>query len=242
VANHVAYSAAYWLGSAAEELYVAPSGGVGSIGVVAVHEDRSGALAQRGIKPTYITSSKYKAEGNPTQPLDKEAKAEFQREVDGYHGMFIEAVAASRGVDSAEVEADYGQGRTVRAKDALERGMVDGVHTLDSALQRTADLAANRTAVVSPAAQALTAPVLEPFATRLERVLAEAEALAAHAHERSMMRAEQGRKPLSSDTRGRLVALQSSLDALVAAAPAQPMSASRVQYLDLMIRNLQENT
>ena len=50
VANHFMASAAYWIGSAADELVVTPSGEVGSIGVFAVHEDISAALTQAGIK------------------------------------------------------------------------------------------------------------------------------------------------------------------------------------------------
>jgi ClpP class serine protease len=157
--------------------------------------------------------------------------------------MFLDAVAQGRDADVDAVGTDYGEGRTVRAKDALERGMVDGIHTMDSALQRTADLAANRPGVVSSQAQAATAPVLEPFATRLERVLAEAEAVAAHAQERAMLRAEQGRKGLSDSTLGQLVALRDSLSTLVAAQPTQyPVSASKVQYLDMMIRTIRSTS
>src|SRR5439155_18801629 len=39
VANHLAASAAYWLASQADELVVTPSGEVGSIRVLAVHDD-----------------------------------------------------------------------------------------------------------------------------------------------------------------------------------------------------------
>lgn len=48
VANTLAASAAYWIGSAADELVVTPSGEVGSVGVVAMHEDWSKFLEEKG--------------------------------------------------------------------------------------------------------------------------------------------------------------------------------------------------
>jgi ClpP class serine protease len=44
VANSVAAGAAYWLARAAGECYVTPSGEVGAIGVLPLHEDWSKAL------------------------------------------------------------------------------------------------------------------------------------------------------------------------------------------------------
>lgn len=243
ISNSSAFSAAYWLGAQADEFYSTPSGRVGSIGVVTVHEDRSGQLSKAGIKPTYITSSKFKAEGNMAEPLSKDAKDEAQREVDAYHGMFVQAIANGRGVEASTVESDFGQGRSVLAQDAMERGMIDDVMTLEQAVVRTAELASTRSDVVSQGSHAGQVPVSEPFATRLERVLAEAEAVAAHAHERAAMRTEQGRR-LGEDTRSRLEALTASLGALVAAGPEPKAgsTASKVQVLDLMIRSLEHRS
>ncbi len=58
VANSTMASAAYWISSAAGEIVVTPGGEVGSIGVVAEHQDISGALEQEGIKPTLISAGK----------------------------------------------------------------------------------------------------------------------------------------------------------------------------------------
>jgi len=49
VSNHLMASAAYWIGTAADEVVVSPSAEVGSIGVFAVHEDMSAALEQQGV-------------------------------------------------------------------------------------------------------------------------------------------------------------------------------------------------
>jgi signal peptide peptidase SppA len=136
VANAMAASAAYWIATAADELVVTPSGEVGSIGVIAAHEDASGLYEQMGVKTSLITAGKYKGEGNPYEPLGEEARAAIQERVDGYYDMFVRAVARNRGVGVAEVREGFGQGRVVGAKQAKGLGMVDRVATLDETVER----------------------------------------------------------------------------------------------------------
>ena len=131
-----AASAAYWLGSAAGELSVSPSGMVGSIGVIAAHEDMSKALENEGIKISLITAGKYKADGNPFEPLSESARAELQSKVDGFYGMFVKSVAKGRGVSQEAVRSGFGEGRMVMASDAVKIGMADRIETMDQALQR----------------------------------------------------------------------------------------------------------
>ena len=55
VANSSAASAMYWLISQCTEIVVTPGGQLGSIGVVAMHVDESGAEERAGIKTTFVT-------------------------------------------------------------------------------------------------------------------------------------------------------------------------------------------
>ena len=134
IANASTYSAAYWIATAADEMVITPSGSLGSIGVVARHMDYSEQNKQRGVMPTYVTSSPYKTEGNFDAPLEDEARAEIQRHVDSYHDMFIGAVAKQRGVVRAIVSHSFGQGRIVGAQEAVQRGMADRVATFGQVL------------------------------------------------------------------------------------------------------------
>lgn len=136
VANSLAASAAYWIATAADELVVTPSGEVGSIGVFAMHEDMSQALANEGVTPTLISAGKYKVEGNPFEPLTDEARTAIQSRVDEYYEMFVSAVARNRGVKKSDVRQGFGEGRTVGAKQAVSLGMADRVATLDETVGR----------------------------------------------------------------------------------------------------------
>lgn len=136
VANTMAASAAYWLGSQATQLSVTPSGEVGSIGVITAHQDISKALEREGIVRTTVTAGKYKGELSPFEPLSDEAKNRLQQEVDAYYGMFVDAVAKGRNTSVDDVNANFGQGRMVMAKEAVKLGMADKVESFDQAFAR----------------------------------------------------------------------------------------------------------
>lgn len=135
-ADPMAASAAYWIASAAREIWVTPSGQVGSIGVIAAHQDESAADAAAGVKTTLITSSPYKAEGHPSVPLSDEAQSHLQSQVNHYDQVFTAAVARGRGVTESVVRKTYGQGRMVLAEAARAAGMVDRVGTLEEVLSK----------------------------------------------------------------------------------------------------------
>jgi len=143
VANYTMASAAYWIGSAVDELVAAPSAQVGSIGVFTVHQDISAALDKQGIKTTLIKAGKYKAESSEYQPLTDEAKANIQANVDDVYLQFVGSVARNRNTDAATVGEDFGQGRVVSAKQAVKSGMADRVATLDDVIQQLLDASSN---------------------------------------------------------------------------------------------------
>lgn len=138
IANTDCYSAAYWLAAQASQLWVTPSGGVGSVGVYAVHEDWSGYNEKAGVAPTYISFGDHKTDGNPDEPLAGEALAKIQADVNTYGAMFVADIAKGRNVTRAVVEETFGQGATVLARDAVSRGMADRVGTFDQAVQELA--------------------------------------------------------------------------------------------------------
>ena len=136
VANAEAASTAYWIATAADEVVVTPSGQVGSVGVMAVHLDRSAANEKDGLNPTYITYGERKAELAEDKPLSDEARAQAQQIVDSYGREFEASLARNRGVTASVVRADFGQGRMFRAGEAVKRGMADRVATLEETVTR----------------------------------------------------------------------------------------------------------
>ena len=136
VADHLMASAAYWIGTAADEVVISPSGEVGSIGVFAVHEDVSKALDQEGIKVSLISQGKFKIEGNPFEPLSEEARGAIHTRVRDYYDAFVDAIARNRAVKSDDVRNGFGEGRVVGARQAVALGMADRIGTLEETVDQ----------------------------------------------------------------------------------------------------------
>jgi len=138
--EYQACSAGFWVASACDRIIMSPSAEVGSIGVYMAHEDVSGAMAKAGVKNTYISAGRYKVEGRSDAPLAPDAQAFMQSNVDKVCAMFVQAVALGRGVTRAEVEKNYGQGRSMGATAAKKAGMVDAIAADVGAVPYTKDL------------------------------------------------------------------------------------------------------
>lgn len=135
VAQHLMASAAYWIGSAADEIVMTPSAEAGAIGVFAVHQDLSVQLANRGIRTSLISAGRYKVEGNPFEPLGEEARAAIQASVNENYAAFVGSVARNRGVGAEQVRAGFGEGRLVSARQAVEMGMADRIGSVDQVVR-----------------------------------------------------------------------------------------------------------
>jgi signal peptide peptidase SppA len=123
-------SAAYWIGSAAEKIYiVGDTTQVGSIGVVAEHVEISKAEEKMGVKTTEIYAGKYKRIASRYAPLSDEGREAIQKEVDYIYSVFVEDVARNRGV-SLEKSLDMADGKVYIGKQSVNAGLVDGVSTL----------------------------------------------------------------------------------------------------------------
>lgn len=164
IANSLAASAAYWIGSQAGEFYVTSGGEVGSIGVWQAHQDYSKAMDEAGVKTTLISAGKFKVEGNPYAPLDEEAQGFMQSRVDDYYAAFTKAVAKGRGVPITQVRDGMGQGRVLGADAALAQNMVDGIASFDQVLSKMHKDAAS---------SAKSSPPAKPKTSRLAQARSE---------------------------------------------------------------------
>lgn len=136
VADESAFSAAYALACSAERVFVPRTGGVGSVGVVALHVDESQADRQDGLAFSYVYAGDKKVDGNPHEPLSTRARADLQAEVDRLYGMFVEHVAAARGLSADAVRAT--QAGLFFGEQAVSSGLADEIGSREVALERLA--------------------------------------------------------------------------------------------------------
>ena len=120
VAEH-ALSAGYVLASQADRIILPRTGAVGSIGVVALHTDMSGALDQKGIAVTLIHAGSHKIDANPYQPLPEAVHDQMQRELEVVRFLFAETVAAGRGDRLTHTSALATEAAVFRGTEARSR-------------------------------------------------------------------------------------------------------------------------
>lgn len=148
VANDMAFSAAYALASAATRVFVARTGGVGSIGVIAMHVDQSVKDANDGVRYTAVFAGERKNDLNPHEPISDAAHAVLKGEVDRVYDLFVETVARHRGLDADAVRAT--EAGLFFGPDAVAAGLADAVGGFDDALaQLTQSLSALPTQVAT---------------------------------------------------------------------------------------------
>ena len=137
VAGEAALSAAYAIASAADRLVITQTGEVGSVGVVAVHVDESGADRMAGLSWTFVHAGERKIDGNPHEPLSPRARADVQTDVDRLYDRFVALVARNRNLPPEAVRAT--EAAVYRGDLAVKAGLADRVGTLRDAV---ADLVA----------------------------------------------------------------------------------------------------
>ena len=124
-------SAAYWIASAASELVIRDTAGVGSIGTV-MQTMRGGS--DGSIK--FVSSQSPYKQANP----DSEAGQRlYQAHVDALAQVFIDSVAAYRGVTPQKVQEDFGKGAMLVGAAAVAAGMADRLGSLESIIAGLAD-------------------------------------------------------------------------------------------------------
>jgi len=131
-------SAAYWIGSAANEIHISgDTVQTGSIGVVATHVDYSQYEKKLGIKTTEVYAGKYKRMVSQYKPLSKDGKQELQDRVDYLYTVFVDNIARHRGVSSDTVLKNMADGKVFTGNQGITAGLVDGVSTMDRLIHTT---------------------------------------------------------------------------------------------------------
>lgn len=159
LANDMAFSAAYALAAGASRLVVSRTGGVGSVGVIAMHVDQSLKDAQDGLRYTPVFAGAHKNDLNPHAPLTDAAQAVLQAEVDRIYKLFVTHVARQRGLTADVVRAT--QAGLFFGPDAITAGLADAVGSFDDTLAQLQASLAPRPRLVGGSASTSLYPPLE---------------------------------------------------------------------------------
>lgn len=132
-------SAAYIMGSGADYVVAFDrSAEIGSLGIVAIHLDKSKKYEKEGIVPTVFSAGKYKALGNPYEKMKDEDAEHLQSKLDYMYSLVIDTVSRHRNISATtlvELGADVFIG-----EQAIMAGFVDEILTKNQAMNRLKEM------------------------------------------------------------------------------------------------------
>lgn len=202
LASGLMASAGYWIGAAAQRVYIEDdTTTVGSIGVVATHVDVSKAEEQRGVKTTEIFAGKFKRIASQYGPLSESGRQTIQEQVDYTYSLFVADVASHRGVSEEKVLQDMAEGRVFIGKQAIAAGLVDGASTLDALVEQL-----NRDRAGGASGRTVHLPTPGVTSMKITR-----EQLAAEHPELLKAVLDEGRQAGASEERARIQAVEGAL-------------------------------
>jgi ClpP class serine protease len=120
IVGSLAASAAYAVVSQADKIVVSNiAARLGSIGIVQTYYDDENEIS--------ITSTN--APRKRPDVRTEEGIAMVREELDALHEIFVEAISQGRDTTPENINANFGQGGTFLAREALKRGMIDEIAT-----------------------------------------------------------------------------------------------------------------
>lgn len=132
-------SAAYWVASQSDYIYVTNSTITGSIGAIGMHEDHSKKLEEEGVNVTVFKSGPFKDMGSQHRPLTDEEKEYWQQIVDDMKNNMVREVAKGRNLDEGYIQS-LADGRIITGQKAIELKLVDEIGNFYTALDKAKEL------------------------------------------------------------------------------------------------------
>jgi protease-4 len=136
----VAASGGYYIAAATDRILANPGTLTGSIGVIMEMANIEGLLKKIGVEGVVVKTGRYKDVGSPLRKMSDEEQALLQSVMDDVHKQFIEAVAAGRSLEVADVRA-LADGRIFTGRQAKDVKLVDELGNLEDAIQLAAEIA-----------------------------------------------------------------------------------------------------
>jgi protease-4 len=126
VCTDVCASAAYYIASAAQEIYVNPASIVGSIGVLMEGFGFVNTMNKLGVERRLFTAGEHKGFLDPYSPLKPSDPVYVQQMLNIVHAQFIKAVQDGRGTRLKNNIPDLFSGLAWTGRQAYDFGLVDG--------------------------------------------------------------------------------------------------------------------
>jgi protease-4 len=165
----VAASGGYYIAAPAQQIVAQPGTITGSIGVVTGKFVLDGLAAELGVGVASVTDGQAAGLYSPFSRFSEIERERVEHQMQTTYDLFLSRVAEGRNLSTAEVHA-LGQGRVWTGEQARERGLVDELGGLDTAIRlakQYAKIDPDRevTLVVYPPKRSIYEILANPFGT-----------------------------------------------------------------------------
>ena len=130
VVEESAASAAYYIASAADAIYVDKASIVGSIGVLMDGFGFTGTMDKLGVERRLLTAGANKGFLDPFSPMSEEQRAYALKMLEQIHQQFIDVVKKGRG-DRLKIAPETFSGLFWTGQQAVDMGLADELGSLD---------------------------------------------------------------------------------------------------------------
>ncbi|MFB2538026.1 MULTISPECIES: signal peptide peptidase SppA [unclassified Acinetobacter] len=131
VVGDIGASGAYYIASAADEIYVNRSSIIGSIGVIMPNYNVEELMRKVGVQDRTMTAGEHKNILSMSKPIDEFEKQHVQAMLDNVHSHFIDAVKTGRG-SRLSTDPKIFSGLFWSGEQAIKLGIADKVGSVDT--------------------------------------------------------------------------------------------------------------
>ncbi len=164
----VAASGGYWISSAADQIWAAPTTITGSIGIYSAFPTFEKSLAYLGVHSDGVGTTHLADAFDASRPMNPILADFMEQTIQHSYFQFLQKVSEGRNMTIQDVEK-IAQGRVWAGKTALELGLIDAIGNLHDAVRSAGELADLQNFDVVYVRQPLTAR--EKIIKRLNRFL-----------------------------------------------------------------------
>ncbi len=136
----VGASGGYYVALGADSIFALPGSMTGSIGVIMQLPNAEELMKKVGIGIEVVKSGEYKDLGSVARGLSPGEREILEGLVNDVYEQFVEAVVENRNLSREEV-LRVADGRVLTGRQAAEVGLVDGIATLQEAIDRAGRMA-----------------------------------------------------------------------------------------------------
>ncbi len=136
----VGASGGYYVALGADSIFALPGSMTGSIGVIMQLPHAEELLKKVGIGIEVVKSGEYKDLGSVARGLSEGEREILEELVNDVYEQFVDAVAENRSL-SRQAVLQVADGRVISGERAAELGLIDGIATLQEAIERAGRMA-----------------------------------------------------------------------------------------------------